>query len=542
MTEEILIAEVEKTTEAPSTQPEPGDLPTRAIRPMLYTFEVDDSQVLWSAVPLSRSKDCHLQHGLAEVGYGQEEGLLDWFEKFRALAGDFKHEIHFQVSGPEILRRTFMVPVVPKRELESVVRRQASKNYPFPIQEGLFGWKIIDQLEWAGGPKYEVYSQALAGHWHDWLAKMLGGLQYRLTFLGSSGQQFEQLLKLHSPDFNAIDSYMIRIKADTIETGFYHRGHLEFYREVPVEALADDETVRSLQQALGDVTTITNLESSLLLNDIRIIISDALDYYYGLYGQRTIGRVFLCLPPEITAKCASFIENSIGVEVIDLCDEKRVQAHCRSAALQCGREQYFRWISVVPKRKLASSLVNVLPRRIKKTQRENVLFRAGVTLLLVVVLLLATVTGFQLISNWNQGREVERLEEEIAMIQGDAVLSTLKDYGRQIAQLTRNLAGYKKENNSALVGGLAVFSQVSREDVRLNKLRLIRRPDSKSLLVELEGEISGPDHRQEGVLFGFLTSLTAHPLVESAAVISKRSEGQFDRTRLVFNLEVRVRQ
>jgi hypothetical protein len=537
-TTDLTSSEAEVAVEA---APIPGGLP-RIDRALLFTFEFDDKEVRWTATPTRQRKNAPCQQGLLEFGYNDLEKLEEWFAALRDRLGKRKHECHIHISGPEILRRSFLVPVVPKAELEAVVRSQARQNFPFDIDRGLFGWKIVDELEWAGGPKYQIYAQALDEHWHLWLGKLFGDWLAQVSFIGASGQHLEHLLRHNYTDFKSEDSYLIRLRGALLETGFYHHGHLEFFREVPVESLADNQTVAELTAALGEIAQASELERSLQINDIRIIISDALDYYYGLHGQRQIKTIYLSVPTEFQEAAQQFAAEVADCQVVNLCAESEIDKHRALSGLAAVPEDYQVWMSVLPKRQLSPTLVNLLPPQLQRRRRDTRVFVRAILGLLLLVAVMGTMSGLKYLSSEMLAEKLSMRKVDIIEMEQHPILAQLGAYRAQISLLTATLEGYVKAPSDEYLAALKLISQQSRANLYLNSLQLARRAETPGVVLSFSGEIVGPNERQQSELFTYLANLNGQPLVESALVQGTQIERQLGREKLKFDMEVVARQ
>ena len=442
------------------------------------------------------------------------------------------------ISGPEMLQRCFLVPVVPKAELAAVVRSQARQTYPFNIDNGLFGWKVIDRVDWADGPKYEIYTQALDKHWYDWLDEMFGSLVNKMTLIVSTGQQLEELLSCTSTSFSTEGSCFIRLKAHVLETGFFHNGHLEFFREAPVESVTEIGLVTGMKEIVGEPSDDDRLQWELLLNDIRISISDALDYYLGQYGQRSIETAYVCLPPELPAMGAEVVQSSIGGQVVDLCEPSRIESHCRWAGVVLDFDDYYRWMSILPKRKVGRTLVNLLPEQVNKQNREKRVFRYSLTALVVVLFTVIMLSGLKWLSINTLDTRLCQQQEFASQIQANPVLALLSDYKQQADILQKNVSNFEKKSSLELVKSLKLLSRLAREEVRLNSVICSFDPTHQIVYLNIKGVVIGPKDRQEAALFSYLADLNKHPLTSSAILTSKDVTTQFGRQNVLFTINL----
>jgi hypothetical protein len=509
--------------------------------PLLLTFELGENLLLWTATPRNRKRSKPVFRGAVELGYGDVDGLAEWFEHFRKRAGEFNHEIRLMISGPEIVQRCLMVPVVPKSELPSIVKSQAKKVYPFEVGKGLYGWKIIDKVEWAGGPKYEIFVQALDEHWRDWLPKLFGNLYSNMALITSSGQVLENLLGATAEGFEDEDSYLIRLKANVLETALFHKGHLEFFREVPVDSVTDAGDFTDLRRLVGveESRDRSVVSEQLLLDDVTSIIRDVLDYYHGQFGQRNVRTVYTCMPPRLSEKIGEYAEGAIGDRVVDLSEKSRIAEHSKLSGVTTEFQDYPQWMAAYPIRKIPPSIVNLLPEQIRRRKKERMQFRYSLIVLFLATMGLISISVFKSFSN----RVLRVSVNEYRAIAGDAVsdslLTVLSGYEERVTALQRNVSLASGRENLSFVIPLRILSQLSRDDVRLNSVDISPIAPGE-IELKIEGEVIGPKERQEAEFYTYLTDLEKHPAVKEINLMNKNVVNQQGSSQLRFLLQIVV--
>jgi hypothetical protein len=539
----------ESATESSPVKVEENDSTRRKMFPeipqfrhsQLLTFEVGESLLLWTAIPKKR-RSGEMLKGAVDLGYGDPDGLVSWFQHFRARIGDSDHEIGLAVSGPEIIERCFMVPVVPKAELPAVIRTNAKSILPFDIDKGLHGFKIVEKVEWAGGLKYEVFLQSLGEQWNDWLPRMFGDILDRVTTVTSCGQMIESLLRETADGFCNVDAYVIRIKSDLLETALFHKGHLEFFREVTIDSLAERQYVSSLKKLLEqDEPEDGQNEESMerVVADVRTLIGDALDYYHGQFGQRKISAVYISVPLALVEPIVAHVTRSISDNVIDLNDESRIAVHSKKAGVSIDTGDYSQWMSVIPIRKMKASVVNILPHDIRERRISKYVSRYGLISLIFLIAILTSLSAVKAFSN----RALRQSVEENKLIAGEAgadpVLEALSNFEAKASSLDEYASIARSDRSLPIKTVLVVLSQIAHEDVKLN--RLVLAPDDQlGLEVTVSGEVMGPLDRQEVEFYAFITALEKHPLVKSMELKSKSTQSKSVDATLHFSLELVV--
>lgn len=512
-------------------------------RPMLFVIELGENDLLWTSVSRSRKKDRPMYRGGVELGYDDIENLSEWFTHFWDAAGDYDHEIHLVVTGPETLERTFVIPVVPKSELAVVVKNQAKKVYPLSIATGLFGWKIIGKIERATGEKYQIYSLLLGDHWHDWLKKILGKHMNCATLITSSGQQFEAFLSETEARFKTEDSYLIRLKSKVVETGFFHNGYLEFFREVPVDSLSDGSTVADLRRIVGDDNqTAEDYEPDrdLVVNELRSIIVDALDYYQGQFGQRKISSAYLCMPDKFSDPVSEYVQSTFGTDVINLCDKEKVAVHCKLAGVESEFQSYSSWVTTFPTRKIGRELLNLVPKAIRKKKQEIARFRWSWIGLALVLISISVLSGVKIATTNSINEGLLEYRAMVADIESSPALSMLTERKTWIDELSKSYSEIRSGSRLSFKAPLLILSHLSADVVRLNSVTIDYGPTGEST-VDIEGEIIGAADRQEAALYMYISDLNKLPAVQEFELMSKRISTQLGVRKTSFSLRLVVR-
>jgi hypothetical protein len=532
-----------ETYKSAQTRGGQSGLPFSLRSPFLFTFEIGERLLLWTAAPSSRKHEGRVFKGATEVGYGDFEELAQWFDQFwESVGSSANHDIHMLISGQELLQRSFAVPVVPKSELGAVVRSQAKKVYPFDIAKGLLGWKIIDSFEWAGGPKHRIYSEFLGERWPAWFNRLLGKMADNISLVTSSGQVFEYLLRTTDADFAAGDCLLIRLKLDVVETGCFHNGYLEFYREAQVDSLADGGTVGELKRIVGIDTSSSEDEdqnSAVVAAELKNIVRDALDYYQGQFGARKLSTVYLCMPCERAAALVEHIEESLSAKAVSLCESSRVAVHCKLAGISLETDGYCQWSSTLPLRKPKKSTLNLIPEPIKQKKAEAhrfhlSLFALAWTLVLLIVLSLAKFVETKTIRD-----EISERRAALSKIEAAPELSFLTQLQQRAAEVKRCMQGFEGSKEQRFDAPFKVLSQVSRTSVRLTEASA-KYQSNGSAAVTVSGQVGGPTNTRETELFRYVADMAKHPRTKNVH-LAWRGDNEDETGRTTeFRIEMEV--
>ncbi|MBU1318419.1 MAG: hypothetical protein KKG33_06660 [candidate division Zixibacteria bacterium] len=512
----------------------------RSNRSLLLTFELCENMVFWTAVRRKQKKGEHMYRGSVELGYEDIDELAVWFEHFWKAVGDKRHEIHIQVSGPELQQRSFMIPVVPKSELNAVVRSEAKRVFPLEIDKGLFGWKVIGKVDWAGGMKYHVYSLLLGENWILWLTKLFGEHLHGIALVTANGQMYECNLNHKADNFAAEDSYLTRLKLNVVETAFFHEGRLEFYREVPVDSLTDGGTVGDLKRIVGMESNDASPNHGLVSSELKTIMRDAIDYYQGQFGQRSIKTAYISMPSHLSEEIGKFVTTVIGGKVVDLSERSSVREYCRRLKIADDISDCSQWMSIYPCRKINSSIVNLVPKFIMKARQESRIFKYSLVWCLMVLLSVAALTIFKYTSIVSIEKHLIEQQSLVEHVESAPVLQHLSGFEAKTVDLQGHLATLGSSRQSRFRAALVLLSSLSRESVRLNTVNVSDRGTGGSV-IGLTGEVVGPNEKQEAELYMYVSGLRDHPMVEDIKIGSKRTSSQLAVKRTLFSMEVVTR-
>jgi len=509
-------------------------------RSLLLTFELCENIVFWTAVCRKQKKGEHMYRGSVELGYENIDELAVWFEHFWKAVGDKRHEIHIQISGPELQQRSFMIPVVPKSELDAVVRSEAKKVFPLEIDKGLFGWKVIGKVNWAGGMKYHVYSLMLGKNWILWLTKLFGEYLHGVALITANGQMYECNLNHTVDNFADEGSYLTRLKLNVVETAFFHEGHLEFYREVPVDSLTDGGTVGDLKKIVGMESNDASPNHDLVISELKTIMHDAIDYYLGQFGQRSIKTAYISMPSHLSEEIGKFVTTVIDGNVVDLSEKSSVREYCRRLKIADDIADCSQWMSIYPCRKINSLIVNLVPKFLVKARQESRLFKYSLAWCVMVLLSVAALTIFEHTEIVNIEKHLMEQQSLVEHLESSPALQSLSGFEAKTADLRGHLATFGSNRQSHLKAPFVLLSSLSRENVRLNSVNVSDGGTGGSV-ISLTGEVIGPNEKQEAELYMYVSGLRDHPMVEDIKIGSKRRSSQLAVKRTLFSMEIITR-
>ncbi len=509
--------------------------------PVLFTVDLREQSLNWTAVAKSR-RAAPVLRGSIEIGYTDLESLSGWMMRFFERLGEIDIDIHLIISGPEMVQRCFRIPKVPRSEIPAVLRSSARKLYPFDLNRSLFGWRISDSVEWAGGLKYEIFSQALSNEWREWLCRIFGDRIDSVSLVTSSGLYLEKIITDLVPGFNESGTLLIRLNGHTAETGIFHEGGLEFYREVTVDTLAEDNTVSDLKRMIGESESMEDNASaskSEVIASLRSLVGDVLDYYYGQFGQRKIKRVICLVPSEYSDSVAEFARQSIATEVINLNTESVIARHSRIAGITSVFSDYPVWISCYPNWKRRDFDINLLPEEVKSRHSLKIKNRLAATSLVIAVLVMAVMSILAATEVESLEQHLTRTKANLERLEADPVLPLLSAFESRVETLRENVKLYVARGVPSIKRPFLALSRNSKETVRLDGVEINRLPSG--FQANVSGYSVGPSDAQEAEYYTYLRALETDPNIRAIAPGMKKIETQFGRQKLGFTHEVVTR-
>jgi hypothetical protein len=505
----------------------------------LVTIEVSESWLQWSATPVSRRRRSGWSSQSVDVGYGQPDRLIAWFDEFWTLNGSRRHELHLLVSGPDILQRSFFVPEVPPRELRAVVTSQAKHVFPFDIRTGLFAYRRIDRFERSGVPTLEIHALALGGNWPSLIDRIFGSRLCDVTLITSTGQKTKPWLEQVSNSFAEEDTLLVRLNGNVLEAAFYRRGEQEFFRETVIDSLPP------LKAGLGDDNWASESQVATtnprVFADIRRVIRDALDYYLGQTPDRHVQTVYLCLPPAFDEEINLYVDTELNARAVSLTTPAFAERHLKNVGLRSLGSRYCSLCSLLPPLGPVDSLINLLPERVKSQRRLRRFGRLGRVALAAVLISIAVISSLQYLEYRQLSTLLQRQLSQVTELEQHPLISDLNNTTRRASLLRGELQPFNRQPDPGLRYAMQVLSSIAREGVALERVQLNPRQHGGSTLT-VDGKVRSDQGRQESLLYAYLIDLKATAGIGKVDLLSKNSTQQFGQRTVHFTARAEVGQ
>ena len=428
------------------------------------------------------------------------EYLTNSIGMYLARHGGRNPSVFLTVSGCETAFRTFLMPTMKARDLDSAIEYEAEKQIPFPLSECVFGYR----------PTCKVVAQDRVRHRISLHAATTRYIKEQLDPFRAKGIDVSRIFHAHDvigelledlPDFRDDHSYtLMQVAYDRSEISFYHGSSLEF---VQVGSTAASQ--------LGDDPDETRLR--FFAESLTRELETAQDFYAGQYARTPSGTVLvygeLAEAPELIERTGAFTSFDFIPFPTERLPYLRNQELSRDEA--CAVCLPALAASVCRKR-----LANLLPAEERRRQTKNKLNRwSRISLALVTVVLIAS---WAIMYRAAADAELtqSRLEDQVADIKNSDTYISYYVLKQQMAA-DRSYIETTKANPSYFNLNLKQLSLVTPPAVRLTTLDY--RPTDSTANLTIHGVASSEDIPPEVVLAEYVEGLRASPFFQKVTVL-----------------------
>jgi Tfp pilus assembly PilM family ATPase len=249
-------------------------------------FAIDDSSVQMAAVAhfgrKKRIRDVRKVYIPPElIGIpARSDFIANTVENYIDTFGSIGSRISIALSGKETVLRTFLTPVMKKRELASAVRFEAKKQIPFALEDCIYDFQPAAKIVGAGQVRFKVALHAATRRLVEENLEPFRQRKITVSCAYHSQEVIGQTLR-HLSDYNAGRHYtLINIDHNHSEISFYRGSLLEFFHVTTIGASILGK--RSGQEHFENFAQLLATE-----------IQTSLDYYAGQYQRSTPDKVFI---------------------------------------------------------------------------------------------------------------------------------------------------------------------------------------------------------------------------------------------------------
>ncbi|MFQ6007761.1 MAG: pilus assembly protein PilM [Candidatus Zixiibacteriota bacterium] len=249
-------------------------------------FAIDDSSVQMAVVShygrAKRIRDVRKVSIPPElIGVpAQSDFIANTVENYIDTFGRLGSKVSLAISGKETVLRTFLTPMMKKRQLATAVHFEAKKQIPFALEDCIYDYRTVTKIIGAGKIRFKVTLHAATRRLVDENLEPFRQRKITVSWAYHSQEAIGQCLR-HLSDYNVDKHYtLINIDHDHSEISFYRGSLLEFYHVATIGSSILGK--RSGQEHFENFAQLLATE-----------IQTSLDYYAGQYQRSTSDKVFV---------------------------------------------------------------------------------------------------------------------------------------------------------------------------------------------------------------------------------------------------------
>ncbi|MBD3218352.1 MAG: hypothetical protein GF310_08750 [candidate division Zixibacteria bacterium] len=503
------------------------------------SLEIGPSHIIWSVF---RGAFGSMQ--ITDSGLVSEENIvkpsrlyphLDRIIKKHDLQ---KASISICLTLPDGLLRCYKIPVVPKNELEQVVKWEGRKVFPFNLDNAIFEWKIIGVNEWGGSKKYEIQAAAISRKSFMPIFNYFQERKLQVNWMTFTSLAWESLIKTKSrrKEKTGTGNFaLVRMIGSDLMVLFFQNNNLEFLRENSLEA---GNMGGGFEESLLYLDITESKRISAIINDDSIdykavaqTISDSLDYYHGQFAQRTIDRIYLSFPEPLLPAATENVGRMVDLECVPISFEKGTDALPQEAPRNLVYPSGF-----LSHKK--NSDLNLIPGEFQSEIKERKRFKYAIYTIAFLVIALFALSLFQ--ANQNSMIEASRISMESDL---QSILDSKAYEGINIlnekASIFQTQLSSLRGNSHPEADILRALSHLTPPEIRLTNLNIFRDIGA-SRGVFLSGFASSHEY-PEVVVADFIKDLKAIPGLKKIDLKNQNTKLYTGGKRVEFTIEMELR-
>ncbi|MCP4684507.1 MAG: pilus assembly protein PilM [bacterium] len=450
----------------------------------------------------------------------EREGIvLAAINEFVREFGGRNPVISLTLAGPETALRTITMPELKSGELISALGFEAKQQIPFPIEDCHYDYRAIERIDAEDGKRLNISVLAATRRLVQEQLTPMVELGLEPAYVYHTQDVIGQLLR-SLPFYDDGTAYaLINVKRQRAEISFHRGANLEFLH---VSSLGS-----SFLANRTDPTMFEYFAESLATE-----IQNSLDYYTGQYSSHFSNQIFIYGDLSYTDDLIDMLSDRFGFEFrrfpaesLDFVSEKELEY--KDSLSVC--------LPVLAASVNRAKLANLLPTERKEKRRRQKADRLGVSALIVLGCLLATLWLGSVASTNASRNRLSQLERRVSEFKSTEMYATYNRLKREIAR-SQAFISLTSEEPSYMGLNLKELSRITPSSVRLYSLDY--RAETEGRNFTLAGVIAAGDTPPELVLAEFIENLTASPFYENVNVeqhVKKRDKGRF---KLEFSLSM----
>lgn len=430
----------------------------------------------------------------------RETFILQTVSEYISELGGSWPTISLALSGPQTVFRTFTMPDIGRRQLETAVRFEARKQIPFPINDCQYDYRPIARIERQGTSRLKIGLHAATKVSILQQLSPFTQLTAEVSRVYHTQEVLGQLLR-RLPDFRE-DKHvtLLNIERDRSEVAYYRGAELEFYHVCTLGS--------SSIAGRSDATVIEYFAESLAGE-----IQNSLDYYTGQVSSQYASRIYIYGDWAYTEELVSLMSDRFGFEF------RRFPIEDLRLVADKTEAEYESHIVCLPAIAAACcnvNLANLLPAEQKLRQKAKRVGRYSLAAMLATAALLGIIWLMMLSGRTSAQQNLVDLNNEIEEFKQSRLFDTYNSVKQQIALNQAYLERAKAEpSHFGLM--LKELSNLTPASIRLKLFNF--EPETSPQNLQLQGTVSSTSVFPEVILAEFVENLKASPLFREVTVV-----------------------
>ncbi len=403
-------------------------------------------------------------------------------------------------SGTETSFRSFLMPALKPRDLATAIQFEVRKQIPFPINECVYDYRPVYEIQSEGTRRYKIALQAATKqHIADQMAPVIAN-GVSVSHIYRTQDAIGQLLQ-HLSDFDQDKNYiLLNIGVQSSEISFYRGTTLEFSHSSALNS-----------NLLGDKPDRTKYE--FFAESINNEIQNSLDFYSGQYSSGSSGQIYVYGDLAYSEELLAMVNSKGGVLLKPFPIDNLRNLHSTNEALS---ETYSVCLPVLAAAVCQASLADLLPLPEKRIRKQRRLQKYSQEAALLV--LLAAVISFALLNEESQvlDERVRSLDNQVLEFTSSDAYHTYNVLKREIAFDTQFLSQIK-ESPSYFGLNLKELSNLTPAYIRL--FHLDYQPELDQENFYMQGLVTSADIPPEVLLAEYVEDLGASSFYQNVSIV-----------------------
>lgn len=457
--------------------------------------------------------DVHKEYYIQETE--SQKNIEDFFEQcvieFTRQHNSRFTKIFLTLTGESTLYRTFLLPYLKQKELASAVQFEVKKIIPFPIEESVYDFRVIQKIEDIDNDRVKVSLHATT---KENIYKQLAPFQknnLKVDKILHSHDTIGQLLGLLK-DFNNDHHYtLINIGKKITEISFYRGKTLEFSRSSALST-----------EMLGPNIDSTKIEY--FAESIANEIQNSLDFYSGQLATTSNHNILLYGDFAYSAEFIQILNEKLDVDLERFPIGKLKISYKNENAI----ESFPVCLPVFATSINYSNLPNLLPTPLKLERTANKINNYLKTAAAVLIVTMA--------STWSyMSRTIDTLQEnsiifenQISVFKNSDAYHSYKLIKQEISY-NRLYIDLAKESASFMSLNLKELSRITPDNIKLFLLDYNPNIDDRNYFIQ--GVVRSDNIPPEISLAEYIENLSSSQFYEDVQIVrhtKKKNKSAFE--------------